>query len=122
MNDSQSTKPNPSIFFVPGAAPISEDITSKHFESAEHPREDIWSLLSRSITAEWLKKTGMTRSELLQQAMETPTVPYEPVWETTELFCPNCGAKGLLVEEGVGDYYQGSQHRCESCMETCYIQ
>src|SRR5581483_5564242 len=95
MNDSQSNKPSPSIFFVPGAAPISEDITSKHFESAERPREDIWNLLFRSITTEWLKKTGMTRGELLQQAMESPAVPYGPVWETTELFCPNCGAKGL---------------------------
>lgn len=30
----------------------------------------------------------------------------------TELYCPGCGKKGLWVEAGDGDYYQGPLHWC----------
>ena len=32
-----------------------------------------------------------------------------------ELFCPNCGNKGIWFEDGTGDYYEGVSHYCTSC-------
>lgn len=36
-------------------------------------------------------------------------------WESTKLFCPNCGHQKVWVEHSDGDYYLGPQHLCLGC-------
>lgn len=38
------------------------------------------------------------------------------------IFCPNCGAKGVWVEEGPGDYYVGEEYRCVKCFYSFTFQ
>ena len=40
----------------------------------------------------------------------------------TDLHCPGCGKKGLMVEAGEGDYYQGPAHLCAGCDELWTLQ
>mgnify|MGYP001566962117 FL=1 len=36
--------------------------------------------------------------------------------ERTNLFCPNCGAKSVVVDrDDSGDYYEGTSHYCTAC-------
>lgn len=46
----------------------------------------------------------------------------EENWKQTDLFCPFCGKKSVLVEQSEGDYYCGSEHLCKLCNTTFCIQ
>ena len=41
---------------------------------------------------------------------------YNERWDyDEEMFCPNCGVKGIWFEWGEGDYYLGPTHICLAC-------
>ena len=40
---------------------------------------------------------------------------YSEELEKTELFCPNCGKKGVWVEKNEGDFYNGPNYVCIEC-------
>lgn len=39
-----------------------------------------------------------------------------------ECFCPNCGQKGVWLEQGLGDYYLGSEYICVACAHSWTMQ
>ena len=43
-------------------------------------------------------------------------------WALGAFFCPACGKKSLAVEQGDGDYYEGSMHLCTECGATFSTQ
>ncbi len=40
---------------------------------------------------------------------------YWEEYETSDFYCPKCGAKEVWVESGSGDYYEGPAHFCSNC-------
>ena len=45
---------------------------------------------------------------------------YTTTWEKTELYCSQCGKKGLWACRNGGDYYTGEEHYCVKCHCGCY--
>lgn len=44
---------------------------------------------------------------------------YEEEFEFEEnIYCSNCGHKGIWEEQGCGDYYYGNITHCTSCFST----
>ena len=33
----------------------------------------------------------------------------------SDLHCPHCGKRSVWIEEGAGDFYEGSTHLCRNC-------
>lgn len=42
--------------------------------------------------------------------------------ERTDLYCPHCGTKGVLQEQGAGDYYVGENFYCQACIGVFTFQ
>ncbi len=40
---------------------------------------------------------------------------YWEEYKKTKLYCPNCGDRKVWKEQGVGDYYEGTEHACTDC-------
>jgi len=51
----------------------------------------------------------------------SPTNIVENELEETGLYCPNCAAKRVYVEQGIGDYYQGPAYYCTDCSHSFTI-
>jgi hypothetical protein len=47
---------------------------------------------------------------------------YPENWVRGELFCPQCGIKGVWEEQGPGDWYVGSDYLCQACGSVFTIQ
>ena len=39
-------------------------------------------------------------------------------WESTNKYCPECGAQTVEVETADGDYYVGPDYHCTTCDMT----
>ena len=39
------------------------------------------------------------------------------LYEIIDLFCPDCGHKGLYRKKGEGDYYHGMLYTCPKCFQ-----
>lgn len=49
-------------------------------------------------------------------------VSYLVEWESTELYCVECGQRPVLVQRsGGGDYYAGEQFKCWTCGAEFYL-
>ena len=96
---------------------------------------DLWSLVSRAIGRDALYplsenepmpvcvgcgyKTWALREE--DGRMLCRKCCQQAGWEDIDLYCPFCGHHGVQVEEGDGDYYVGSTHRCKECREEFHL-
>lgn len=126
LPQSISSRPSPSILSMPNTKTTSvlftsETMSSKRDSKIQTPAKTLDCLVVSA--SQWIyENTGLTRGELLREAMDRPPTPHNPVWIRTNLYCPNCGAAGLLVEDDQDNEDMGPQHRCEGCLETCYIQ
>lgn len=47
--------------------------------------------------------------------LQYPTHHYIETYVLTSMHCPGCGEQRVWMEDGVGDYYCGSNHVCAAC-------
>lgn len=98
--------------------------------SAEFARtfsDDDRRFIESELTADLLKSlTDRLDDEIINGPKPKPAGPELPYGEKQRreiiasnidagIFCPYCGKKTVLVEEGDGDFYQGPTHLCTSC-------
>lgn len=46
---------------------------------------------------------------------------YDFKFLSSDLFCPECGANNVWIEDSPGDYYVGAEHRCGDCTSEFYL-
>lgn len=46
---------------------------------------------------------------------------YEETWETTDVYCPDCGKQSVWHDCGGGDYYVDEEHICIACAYTFHL-